>query len=393
MKSDFSFSTHTNKKYSLLHSLLAALIGGDTKIAWLEILAKVIAEIQLICILLSFPFEFLDNSDIDTLGKFVKTLAEYFSLKNVLRIDNNSIGTNIFLGVTLVYIATLIAYTLVFIIAHFMEKPLSISALKIWINMSVIHFTCTALYIHQCSIMLIKDAAIGKAYVFGETSSALFLWMGIFITVLNVLFAILTARFVYEPIKSKYLAAVRTTIPDLLCLSYKLTSTSLTILITDLEVQKWIQIALMIAVLGYRLKIYLYKTPYYYFAIMRLFQCFIFVEFALVVLNLLMFLVNEGRLIKSFAVIYMDLIFCAFFAKLSDILFHSMIRKYGMKEINEIKTKDSFYKKLLATDYILDTGSISSTIEKKQREGFTEFLYYGVIKAHKNTCTEDHLWM
>ena len=388
MKSDFSFSTHTTKKYSLLHSLLAALIGGDTKIAWLEITAKVIAELQLICLLLSFPFEFLDNTDIDTLGKFTQKLAGYFSFKNVLIMDENSIGTNIFLGATLVYLAVLLIYTIVFVVAYFLQKPLSEGALKLWINMSVVHFTCTALYIHQCSIMLIKEAANGKAYIFGTKSSQLFLWMGIFITILNVLFATLTSRFVYEPIKSQYLAAIRTTIPDFLCLSYKLISIPLTILITNIEVQKWIQACLALAILSYRLKIYLYKTPYYYFTIMRLFQCFVFIEFAMVIVNLLLFLINEGRPIKSFTIIYMDLIFCAFFAKLSDIILHSMIKRYGMKKITEIKTKNSFYKKLLATDYIVDRGSISSTIEKKRREGFVEFLYFGVVKAHKETCTK-----
>jgi len=386
MKVDFSFSKHIIKKRSLVHSLLAALIGGDSKVGWLEILFKVISEIQIIAMLLTFSFEFLDNSQSDTLGDFMKTITNYISLKDVLLFNSNSSATNIVLIVILVYIALLVVYTVAFVVAHFMKTTLPMGILKIWINMSVIHFTCFFLYIHQCAVGMMKAASDNQIYILGTTKTGLFTGLGVLIIVISTLYALLSSRFVYEPIKCQYIAALRTTLPDLLALAFKGIDVIFRVFITNYETQKWIRLVFMLIVLVYRLKVYVTKIPYYYFEAMRMFQAFIFVEFAISLLNLIMEIINEGKTVNSSSLMYMALVLSIFFAKSSDVLLHRMIRTYGLIDIDSIKTKDTFYKKLFAVDYILEQGSISATIEKKQRESFIEFLYYGVIKAHKAKC-------
>jgi PAS domain S-box-containing protein len=386
MKVDFSFSKHIVKKRSLIHSLLAVLIGGDSKVGWLEILFKVISEIQIIAMLLTFSFEFLDNSQADTLGTFMKTITNYISLKDVLPFNSNSSATNIVLVVILVYIAILVIYTVAFVVTHFMKKTLPMGLLKIWINMSVIHFTCFFLYIHQCAMGMIKAASDNQVYILGSTKTGLFTSLGVLIIIISTLYALLSSRFVYEPIKCQYIAALRTTLPDLLALAFKGIDVIFRVVITNDETQKWIRLVFMLIILAYRLRVYVTKIPYYYFDAMRMFQALIFVEFAISLLNLIMEIINEGKTVNSSSLMYMALVLSTFFAKASDVLLHRMIRSYGLIEIDSIKTKDTFYKKLFAVDYILEQGSISATIEKKQRESFTEFLYYGVIKAHKVKC-------
>jgi len=290
-----------------------------------------------------------------------------------------------------VYIFLLVIYTVAFVVVYYMKKSLPMTLLKIWINMSVIHFTCFFLYIHQVAMGMIKAASNDKISVFGISQTGLFTGLGTIVVLISTLYALLSSRFVYEPIKCQYIAALRTTLPDLLALFFKGIDVILRIFVTNYETQKWVRLVFMVIILGYRLRVYITKIPYYYFNAMRLFQAFIFVEFAIAILNLIMEIVNEGKSVNSSSLMYMVLILCTFFAKASDVILHRTTRIYGLIDIENIKTKDAFYKKLFAVDYILETGSISATIEKKQRENFTEFLYYGVIKAHKLKCKKNHL--
>ena len=201
------------------------------------------------------------------------------------------------------------------------------------------------------------------------------------------------ARFVYDPIKSQYLAAVRSTIPDLISLIFKGIDVVIVTFVVDEAAQKIILIVYMFIILGYRLKIYITACPYYQHKPMKLFQAFNFVEFGISLLNIILIIINGAKDISRSSLIYMVVIISCFLAKLSDVIFEIMVRKYGLKNVEEITNKDHFYKKLLAVDYILENGSISAQMEKRARENFTEFLFFGIIKAHKNKCRTRDMWM
>ena len=386
MKHTFTFSTHIVRKYSLTHSLLSALIGGDHKVAWLEIFLKVISEVQILAILITTPYQFLGPASTDPFAKFFQLFATWITFREFFDVSSNSSQSNICLGVILAYFVILIGFIVAFIIAFYLKKTLHILALKIWINVSVVHYTCLFLVIHQFSIAILRGALHDQVFLLGTTSSSFFTALSLVIIIFNVLFAIAMARFVYDPIKSQYIAAVRSTIPDLLALVFKGIDVIILVFITDKSVQKYVLVVYMLILLAYRLKIYLTVCPYYQYGPMQLFQAFNFVEFGVALLNILLILINQGKEISRSSLIYMIVIISCFFVKLSNVCFEIMVRRYGLKNVDEIVDKDYFYKKLLAVDYILENGSISAQMEKRARENFTEFLYYGIVKAHKNKC-------
>ena len=165
MKDNFSFSTHITKRYSLIHSLLSALIGGDHKIAWLEILLKIISEVQIVSILLITPYNFLGAASADPLAKFVQNFATWITFKGFFDISNNSLKSNICLAAILAYIVLLIGFTIAFIVMHYLKKTLPAFLLKIWINVSVAHYTCLFLVIHQFSIQILKAATLNEVFL------------------------------------------------------------------------------------------------------------------------------------------------------------------------------------------------------------------------------------
>jgi PAS domain S-box-containing protein len=386
MKTNFSFDAHIVRKYSLTHVLLSALIGGDFKVGWLEITFKMISDFQILAMLVLYPYQYLRLEDLDSLNRFLKNLASVVTFSEFINVTDNSLGSNILLGLILFLIGTVVFFLVAFVITYCIGKTLPSSLLKVWINVSVVHYTTLFLLVHQFSLAMIKEGNDGTAHLFGSTSSTLFVGLGVVLIILNLAFSLMTSRFVYEPIKSHYIAAIRTTIPDLISIFFKTLDLFFVFFINDTQTQKFIRLVVMVVLLGYRMIIYLNQCPYYYFQPMRLFQAFNCVQMGVVLVNFIVILVNEGKIINGNNLAYMILIICLFFAKASDVRMEAMVTKYGMIDIDNISSKDHFYKKLLAVDHILEEGSISAQMEKKSRESFAEFLFYGIVKAHKIKC-------
>jgi len=355
-------------------------------VGWLEITFKMISDFQILAMLVLYPYQYLGLEDLDSLNWFLKNLASVVTFNEFINVTNNSLGSNILLGLIIFWIAAVVIYVVAFVIAFFIGKTLPSSLLKLWINASVVHYTTLFLLVHQFSLVMIKEGNNGTAHLFGLTSSTFFVGLGAVLMVLNLAFSLITSRFVYEPIKSHYIAAIRTTIPDLISIFFKALDLFFVFFIDDAQTQKFIRLVVMVVLLGYRMIIYLNQCPYYYFQPMRLFQAFNCVQMGVVLVNFIVILVNEGKIINGNNLAYMILIICIFFAKASDVRMEAMVTKYGMIDIDNISSKDHFYKKLLAVDYILEEGSISAQMEKKSRENFAEFLFYGIVKAHKVKC-------
>jgi len=345
-----------------------------------------LSDLQILAMLVLYPYQFLSNEELDSLNWFLKNLASVITFNEFIDVTNNSLGSNVLLGFILVLIATIVLYVVALIAAYYLGKTLPPILLKIWINASVIHYTFLFLLVHQFSLAMIKEGNNGTAHLFGIVSSGFFAALGVVVLILNLGFSLITSRFVYEPIKSHYIAAIRTTIPDLISIFFKALDLILVFFVDDSKTQKFIRLVVMVVLLGYRMIIYLQQCPYYYYGPMRVFQAFNCVQMGVVLVNFILILVNEGKYINGNNLAYMILIICLFFAKASDVRMEAMIGKFGMMHIDSITSKDHFYKKLLAVDYILEQGSISAQMEKKSRESFAEFLFYGIVKAHKVKC-------
>ena len=316
MKTDFSFKKYTVKKYSFRHFLLSFLLDSKYKSWSIELAFKILAEIQLVALLLSFPFDVLDNNKTDTFGTFGDKIAHYLSFAKLFQFNTNQYAASIVLSLIVLY--SIILFLYFWLLAFFFTKNVKPSQINtiIWTNLCILHYTILFQLILQFTLEMMVQAGKGDIYLWNSKKSEVFIIVGVLITLLNITVAYVGSKYSYEPIRNKYKGGLRRGTLDFIGVIYKTLDPLILNLVTNIEVQKWIRLVIMGIVIPFRLRQCLTVFPYFYFKTMRIFLGLYFMECAFVIINIIAIIINEWHEVSGYIVMYMSIFIGIFFLKI-----------------------------------------------------------------------------
>jgi len=369
---------------TFIHYFLQTLIGRDNIVPFLETVCRIIGEFQIYGMLLMYSFQVLEIENTNAIGVFAYGFCRVLCYGDVFNFNSSSSLNDVVWILVILYLAFLLTLTCLIISNFFRRKSVHPFILKIWDNVALFHYTVGFLILHQYLLGIINSTTQSSFYLFGLQENKAYVIAAAIATPLNVLYTILFSRFLYEPLK---IGGTRRTSPDVIGTFVKIVDVPLTIFITNSSAEKWIRVCVMVATTIVKIRIFFNGAPFYDHRKFQINLRFGAVGTGLVLSNVAMAIISEINTgMEPYSVVFIAVILSLFILKISEVKLESIVKDYCTRDLQEIKSENDFYYKILAVDYVLEKGSKVATFEEKSKGGYFEYLFYAIVQNHKDKC-------
>jgi len=205
--------------------------------------------------------------------------------------------------------------------------------------------------------------------------------------VMNLVYAMLGARFAYTPIIDAKCLSMRNSNFALINVVFKFIVTLFVFLIDDYDIKKWLFAVISFVILSARFEEYLRTLPFYGYEALKIFLVCTCIQQAQITLNIFWDLVFLERYVSRATVLYTEVIFSLIFIKLGC----EYMKKNIWENVNigkKIDSEKKFFKILFSLKKILSSGSVKQQMPGRKRQSDYEILFNKIIKQHTGSCSE-----
>ena len=344
------------------------------------VLIWILSNLQLWAILVYICLHISPSSQQDHLSYFIIRLGEILSYLVIL---DDSISLTI-RKATLIVIETYLGFSLLIFSCTL------IMYIKRHINHQVRRLTRKILNLHHAvffwMINLHLMSSIKNEKESGESSRTLLLYIGLILY--NYLIAGIGAYFRFDPFQTFNMNTCWTSKAQLINFLLKAFVAPLLVFIDHHESKFWILEITILVLTLLKFLLVLYNFPYLTYTSMKLNFITSFVFFGISALGFIEAIFQGSQDFSNTNSSYLHLVLQPVMVLFAIIWFDRIIMYYGLMSSDTVRTESQGFKKILATNFLLEKARLTldsgATLRFKQQD----LLYLSVIKEHADVCTK-----